>query len=244
MDWAKERFIVSNEAIGVRRYVLVGVVLLIIRFVRWAGEKLQERDMGAFLAIPEWTIWVMVILAFLAYFLLEYAVTLHRKLAPKLAPHFLPDGGCIVLTPNKEYEQGKLIEERKVVYVRGQVEAITEKAVSACVAYLVKVKKKEPTSGKLLDTNFTDPLQLTWSIVGAQEVSIHKHAKRFFDILIVDLKAGQPYVIGQFPLTLRDLFKDKTTYQLDLVIVGEGISVPMKIEFEWDGTLNVKGRRL
>src|SRR5437773_9497650 len=103
MGWFKERTDVLGDAFGVRRFVIIGATLLVVRFVGWLNDKLAERGITALLEIPEWTIWVMVLLAFSGYFLLEYVVRLSRNLSPKLAVSFVPNGGCIVTSPNKEY---------------------------------------------------------------------------------------------------------------------------------------------
>lgn len=253
MRWIKERQDVLQAGIGPRRYVYASIFLAVIAISKWLVGQAREHGITALADIPVWTVGVIVLLIATAYWLLEYAVHLRRQLAPKLSLSFNPERGSIVTTPLKDKVKMKLADqefvqemnERRGVYIRGLVTAVSEKTVSQCTPYLVGVRKKHAATGMFTDTQYLDDLQLPWSLIGERDISIPQGVRRYFDVVTIDEKVMQPRIASQWPLTLRNLFDDKTTYQLDLMVSGEGITVKMTIEFTWTGDLkNVAGQQI
>jgi hypothetical protein len=253
MGFFRERWEALKEGLGVRRFLYAGFALLVVRFTAWFNQVLMERGMPGFLDIPEWAIWLLVLFGFVAFFVTEYAVKLRRQLAPKLAVSFAPERGCVVTTPIKEQTteisnsgmKNIRTVERRQVEIRALVTANSEMAVKDCVPYLTGVRKKDPASGVFLQTNYLDDLQLRWHMDSPGAITIPKDVRRYFTIVHIDEKVMQPRIATEWPLTIRNLFDDKTTYQLDLIVRGEGISTRQQIEFTWDGKLeNVTGRQL
>jgi len=198
--------------------------------------------MTALIGIPTWAIGVIVGFGLLLWWMVEYAVRLRRSLTPKLSIGL----GGIVTTPVKEKTKSLDLktglvttktDEYQAVYLRGVVVAESEKAVSHCMAYLTGVRKKDKTTLQYTATQYLDDIQLPWSYIGREAITIPKGVRRYFDILDVHERRMRPDPCGVWPLTLRKLFDDHTSYRLDLLVAGDGISKSLTIEFTWAGDL-------
>ena len=246
MAWLRDRADTIQEGIGVRRFVIGSIVLLVLGVYEWLSIKLAERGMTALTGIPTWAIGVTVGLALLFWWMLEYAVRLRGSLSPKLRVEFRPDSGGIIQTPIKQTKRtidrntNNVTEETteyQAVYVRGLVTATADKAVSDCMAYLTGVRKKDPNTGQYAATQYLDDLQLPWSHIGREAITIPKGIRRYFDIVNVHEPTMRLDPSGPWPLTLRKLFDEHTSYQLDLLVSGDGISQKMTMELTWAGDL-------
>lgn len=254
MSFLADRWKAIQEGVGVRRFVIGSMVLVALGAYAWIAAKLEERGVSALTGVPTWAIGAMVALGLLFWWMVEYAVRLRSQLAPKLCVEFKPDSGGIVMTPIKETKQifdplsGAIKEvktEYQAVYVRGLVTAATEKEVGACSAYLTGIRKKDPKTMQYTATQYLDDIQLNWSHIGLKAITIPKGVRRHFDIVDVHERRMQPNPCGVWPLTLRKVFDDHTSYQLDLLVAGEGISERMTIEFTWAGDLKaIKGLQI
>src|SRR5207247_688980 len=201
-----------KNAIGVRRFIIGSLSLAVLTFVVWITGMLEKRGINILTDIQPWIIAAFVILLVIAYWILEYATKLRRQLTPKLSATFNPQGGSIVMTPVKQQKDGRVTDEWNAVYIRGLVTAESEIAVANCTPFLVSVRKKAST-GVFMDTQYVDDLQLPWSMIGHEPITIPKGIRRYFDIIQIDEKSMQPSICTAWPLTLRKLFDDKTSYQ-------------------------------
>lgn len=254
MSWATERKAVISEAMGPRRFIAIGLVIAIFRGVQWVADEARAHGISGIVGYPLWLVGTLVGVLMLAWWLLEYAVRLHRRLTPTFSLMFNPSGGGLVLSPVKKHlavhSGGQLIRtevvEGEAVYIRGLVTAITESALTECSAYLTGVRKKDK-SGSYMTTQYLDSLQLPWSIMQDRFITIPQGIQRYFDIVEIHNGPGDQPVPGGgvMPLTLRNLFRDHTTYELDVVVHASGISRRMTVEFTWTGDIKtVTGRQM
>lgn len=244
MDWAG-RGVALKEAFGVRKYVVLGMVGGIATMLDALNEKLHSKGIVLFNDPSFYLVAAGIVVLLVAFWIFEYAYKLRQRLTPKVELSFSDSGG-VVSSPVKDrvpvVQNGMVTvldsNERTCIYIRGLVKAISDRAVVGCVAYLVGVRKMDPQTKAILTTHYLDDIQLPWSGMAVSPITIPAGVRRYFDIIQIDEKIMEPYIATGWPLTLRKLFDDKTTYQLDLLVNAEGISVTKTIEFTWTGKLD------
>jgi len=245
MAWFNDRWEVLQEAIGLRKFVIFGLLLAVFRGLQWAADEMAGRGMSALGNIPIWYLGSLFSVLLLAYWLLEHSSQQRRDLTPKLVLSFRPERGGIVSTPIKETTRtirgdGSVVEQNSeytAVYIRGLATSGSERAVSGCVPFLTGVRKLNRETQQWESKHYFDDIQLPWSLIGNQELTIPKGVRRHFDILDVHERRMRIDPCGVWPLTARGLFADYTKYQVDVVVMGGGISERMTIEFSWAGDL-------
>jgi hypothetical protein len=236
------------DAAGHRRYLLAALVSAALAFADWLqwavppilsktfGLALRPEAPGMIFGFPSWLLGITLGLGVIAWWLLEYAVSLKKQLTPSIELDFRPTDGGIVTTPVKVFNQnGQLVSRMKAIYIRGVAVGTSELQATDCIAYLTGVRKQDQATKKFLETNYLEDIRLHWAHIGYTEVRIPKNIKRHFDILYVDDKDNKLQIAGTYPLIMADMFDDHTKYQLDLAVVGSGITKNMTIEVAWNG---------
>jgi hypothetical protein len=234
MDWLKARGTALNAAFGVRRYMLLPVIGAIIGFVDWVATKLEEAGMGHLIGLPSWAVGLFAAVLLGAYWLLEYAVRLRRQITPAFDLSFEPDGHGLVRTPAKNRDDGgSPVEEFEEIYVRVGVQATAKRAVSNCVPYLVEIRKK--SGGNFIPTTFSDSMELPWSLRESGPLHLVPGVKNFVNVLKTVSTTNQLTFVTLWPLTLRNIFDDKTVYRLKILVAGEGVEKTIEIDVNWTG---------
>jgi len=221
---------------GPRRYMLVPLVGAVTAFVDWVFARLAESGVSYIFGWPAWVTGIIAALLLVAWWLLETVVRLREQLAPKLSLSFNPDDGGIIKTPEKEKDKktGFVIKKWETVYVRASVETSTEIAVENCTPFLVSVAKKSDGFRK---TQFIDPIQLPWSLTTTGAIQMYKGVRRHVDVLKANSIQNKLELPDQciWPLTLGDFFENETTYRVQIIVVGGGLSESIEIDVHWSG---------
>lgn len=253
MSWLRDRKEAVWAALGIRRSVILGILAACLKvaelLVEWMAQYLPEPLGGpAVIQIGpfgSWAIGAFLALLLFSYWVIEYAVKLREELRPKIKLSFNPNQGCLITTPIKTKTIEKTLDgdverstERRGLEIRAMVSSESEKAVQGCTPYLVGIRKKDPVTGVYLTTNYIDDLELPWHMGYRSPITLPRGIRRYFNIIMIDENVKQPRLNTGWPLTLRNILDDKTTYELELAVTGDGISVGLKIEFTWTGDLD------
>lgn len=159
-----------------------------------------------------------------------------RQLIPQLELSFDAELGGIIDTPEKiRNPDGSTKKEYDATYVRIRVRAKSSKTVHNCSPFLIDVKKLDQR-GTFVETRFIDPLQSPWSLLGVGALDIPPGVSRSVDVLYCTTRRpDELYFCGVWPLTLREFFKDHTTYRLTLLVAGDDVTETITIDVRWNG---------
>lgn len=250
MSWASDRMGAFKDGLQEKRYVLGSLTAVVVGAADWILAWLRGHGMtGEAFGIPSWIVGVVFAVALVAWWLLEYCVRLRQIMAPKLSIEF----GGVVTTPLKRttvsmMQNGSKVVERgefKGVVIRGVVRPHGQTVVANCAAYLTAVRYQDPGTKQFSNKPYTEDLQLPWSHMGAGFIAIPSGVRRSFDIADANEERVRLDPCGEWPLTLRGLFKETGAYQLDVLVTGAGASERATFEITWTGDIfDIKGLQL
>jgi hypothetical protein len=168
-----------------------------------------------------------------------------EALIPKLELDFDPNLGGIIETPEKIRNPDGTTQEYDATYVRIRVKTKSKKAVHSCSAFLINVEKKNG-NGDFEKTDFIDPIQLPWSLLRAEPVDIPYLITRSVDVVFSTTRNNNELDFrGTWPLTLRQFFRDHTTYRLTVLVCGDDVAETITIDVHWDGNReNINAERI
>lgn len=78
--WIAERKGVLESAAGVRRYVVAGLIALVVGAFDYLRRVTEQRGMTALVGMPSWAVGIVVFLAIVGWWLLERLVKLERQM--------------------------------------------------------------------------------------------------------------------------------------------------------------------
>lgn len=247
MAWIVERWRTLQEAFGLWRLV-AGISISTIsgaltEFIQWLAGRYE---VDAVAELPTWAIsisvTVVVALACGLFFLLNYANGLRRSLEPSIELRFGPTDKFITNVPYKSNSS-----EGTARFIR--VEAINRSARTAldCSAYLLAVKRLEP-NGQLLDTEFSEPMRLSWSFEDNATIRLDSEIHRFFNVLFV---AGQrndiqfSFAENRYPLRFQNLCSPPGQYRMRVCVRGRDVqSETLAIDLDWTGRMETTTARV
>ena len=159
-----------------------------------------------------------------------------ESLIPKIELDFNKSLGGIIETPEKIKNKDETVKkEYDATYIRIRAKTKSRKTVHNCIPFLIDVKKKNK-NGIFEETKFIDPLQSPWSLLGVSALDIPPMVSRSIDVLYsTTRRPNELYFCGVWPLTLRDFFKDHTTYRLTLLVAGDDVTESISIDVHWNG---------
>lgn len=248
MGWLKDRWGVIEDARNHRAWILAIATTIFVSLadpiVLWVRDQValltggRRAEISPIFGAPLWAWAGIGFFLLTSWWLLEYGLRLQKKLTPRFEIGFDPDAGCLVRSILKfKNVDGSLHHESEAVYVRGLVKATARTQLESCAAYLTGIKKRDAASGVFVNVPWSDDLQLPWSITNRLEVSVPSEVRRYFNIVRVEKKKNELELPEGvlWPLRLRGLFDDKTTYRLALSVVGDRITRTKEIEVHWSG---------
>jgi hypothetical protein len=80
MGWASDRWDAFNAAAGPRRYIMGGIVTIVIATADFARSWLTGRGLEWLVGVPSWLIAIIVALGLVAFWLLEHLAQLRRRM--------------------------------------------------------------------------------------------------------------------------------------------------------------------
>ena len=197
-----------------------------------------EQDGKPVLGLPLWA-WGPFLAAFLlAWWFLEYAVKLRRRLTPAIDLHFFPDGGGKIRVREEITNPltGALIASYQTVQIRIQCKPLGDKAPRNCAAFLTAVEKIKSDGGKETAA-LPDGVQLPWSGTrpGVEEIDLPIGVPRHCAIFKATEKDKKIELFGLVPFTMDGFFDDLADYIFTVAVTAEGLTKEKKVKVSWNG---------
>ena len=244
MGWFQDRSEAFEEAIGIRRFVILSLAGAVTGFVAWVLKWLSSWGLSVITAAPiEYVAGGVVAAGFLIWWLLEYAVVLKRRLTPQLAVRFEPRDPWIRPTPatTPSANNPNTLVRTQAIFVRLQIENIKPDTVAkGCLVYLTDVlREREP--GVFVGIGYGDSLRLAWAARPVDgwfnPLDIPAKTKIFADIFSVDNEHNKMLVKWEQELMAHEnLFNEAGTYRFDIAVIsGNGPPVTASIGIDWTG---------
>jgi len=247
MEWLRNSFSLLREAASQNKVLLTvaGGLLVFLGAADTALKFVQERisdwvtlpqhgESVMMFGVPSWLLSVTLALALFAFWLLQYALGLRRRLTPKIDVQFNPGAEGIVLTPTQVHEQdqtGKIIiREDEAVFISISLMALSETTIRNCVAFLTKIERRLIPTSPFVDIPIFSLIPLL-----PNPIDVHPQ----IPIPVSFLKAGRSDnklgFISSWPLRLRGAFDQHATYKVTIGVNGDGVTRTIQVEVDWAG---------
>jgi hypothetical protein len=231
MNWPKEHWNTIVEAFTARRVLVIGSIFSVALFVAKAVPMISWDGQPTLLGAPAWAWSVIAALLCSLWFALEYAHRKRMELVPIIKLSFDQNDNGIVSTP-LTIQRNDVVEYSNAVYVRIKVEAVSNGAISGCVAFVTKIEKRD----KVRDTFF--PIKLLGPIIlTPQPITIYSRVPHFVDFLMAEETSNAliPPPSFSWPLALSDAFVEHTDYRFTFEVAANNVTETIEVEVKWPG---------
>lgn len=251
MAWKTRAKAASCFAWKSRPWPIVAVIAIVLAIADWQGLfsrlflQSTGRSINEYLSFDLWPHLLWLAFFLFTVWLFFALVRMQGLIEPQIIVNRVPQSDLLLDSPVKTLDlYGKVLEEHKAKYLCGAAESISEVEVRDCRPFLTGIRKYDGGTGRFEDTGLNEALKLHWSIGHEETISLPKHIRRLFNILVFDQNSNEPRIDATWPLRYRGIMGDPGTYRINVVVVADGISHKSEMEFTWGPTWDKVSMRI
>jgi len=251
MGWFSESWTTASDALGVRKYVVLGSAAasaaVLSGIVGWALRMNPTSTSGVIFHI---LFFLFALMAILFVVILNAATKLRMAARPRIALSFEADGpgiaqalvrnpSKVMFAPPNTFVEGS---DQRANYVRIRIDAVSEVNVPHCSAAILAFARKLPG-----ETDFTEILLPQNIKIMPDFFEVRVKIPHRIDFLSVGEKENKLYPTAEvgWPFILEKAFNHPAVFQFDIAVNDGRNTKIIKVELDWNGKWDeLKGRQI